>query len=114
MTTKDFKTQGRSSGWPSRISPHVTSYGVSLTGVPEGAKLVLHKSGGKFKAFEMPVNDEEVYEIHSLLSRWLYAHYGQDVDDLLERHKERFGDWVEDEEALRVKEETPKVRRMPK
>ena len=95
---KKFVTHQRSSNWPSRISPHVTSYGVSLIGVPEGAKLVLHKSGGKFEGFEMPVNDEEVYEIHMMLSRWLGAHYGQDMDDLLERYKERFGDWVEDEE----------------
>ena len=53
--------------------------------------------GTKFQAFEMRVNDEEIYEIYSLLYRWLYAHYGHKVDDLWERHKERFGDWEEDE-----------------
>lgn len=97
MTTK-FVNHHRSSNWPSRTSPHVTSYGVSLRGVPEGAKLVLHKGGGNsFEGFEMPVNDEEIYEIYSLLYRWLYAHYGHKVDDLWKRHKERFGDWEEDE-----------------
>ena len=97
MTTK-FVTRQRSSKWPDRITPHVTTHGAVLTGVPEGAKLMLHTMRGtKFEAFEMRVNDEEIFEIHCLLLRWLYAHYGQDVDDLLERHKERFGDWEEDE-----------------
>ena len=98
MTTK-FVTQQRSSGWPDRITPHVTSHGAVLTGVPEGAKLMLHTMRGtKFEAFEMRVNDEEVYEIHMLLSRWLGAHYGHDMDDLRERYIKRFGDWEEDEE----------------
>lgn len=74
------------------------AYRVRVDGFPSQAKLTLTRfNGNQVTVMDMPVNDEEIYEIHILLARWMYDHYGQDFDDLRERHEKRFEDWFEDE-----------------
>ncbi len=71
---------------------------VSVDGVPSQAKLTLTRfNGNKSTVMDLPVDDVEIYEIRTLLACWLYDNYGQDMDDLHKRHKERFGHWYEDE-----------------
>ena len=86
-------------------------YQVRVDGVPSQAKLTLTRfNGNQVTVMDISVDDEEIYEIHSLLARWLYAHYGQDCDDLHKRHKERFGEhWYEEEERI-IKEKYMKCK----
>lgn len=93
---------------------HENKCKVRIDGSPTQAKITLaifEDRPLRERNFEMSVTDEEIFEIHSLTARWLYAHYGQDMDDLHKRHKERFGEhWHEEEERI-IKEKYMKCKR---
>ena len=96
------------SRWTGWTGGHKEYHKFRLDGHPSHVKLTVNKFTGSpwaDKTIEMTFTDVEVYEIHSLTARWLYAQHGQECDELLEHHKKRFGDWFEAEHLEHYGEE---------
>ena len=99
------------SRWTTWGSSQYAMCKVRIDGFPSQAKITFTRFDGRpiqERVLAMSVTDEEIYEIHSLTARWLYAHYGEDTDALCKRHKQRFGDWLEEEKKMRYEMENNK------